>query len=430
MRRTLLALVLGAALVAAAAGTASGAVLSSSYAWSTGFTGSSDSSGFNVPSDGGTHGNCTRKLSGGAAWYTWVSSASDGGATRCYPAQLWAPDYIRGVVARGRFWLDVNPAEIGNSEWLSLMTLSMHPSSLITINVKVNSTGPTAGKPRLILWHVPYEGQGGETRNAYVAFPLRTWVEVTLSVTAGGAVEVRQDGKLILSGQKKDSPGEVQAVHFGGYASGPVHGWVIGNDDLRVQSNGVALPPSSGTTAPRPPSTTAPRTTTPAPAPPAGGSAPSTPAAGTGTAPVGGPGPGLTPIGSTPALTGTAAADNLTGGPSNERLAGRAGPDILFGRGGSDLLMGGAGADRLMAGPGIDHLYGGPDRDVIFGGPGKDLLVGGPGRDGIVGGPGDDRVLAADGAYDLVRCGPGYDRVLGDPGDRVLADCELVQNPR
>jgi hypothetical protein len=415
---------LAAALAAAMASGAAAAALSSSHVWQATFSGSSDSAEFNVPSDGGTHGNCTRRVSNGAAWYTHVSSASDGGATRCYPAQLWEPNYFNGVIARGRFYVDVDPDEVGNDQFFSLMTLSLAPSGLVTLNLKQDSTGPTAGKLRLLLWHVPYAGQGDQTRNTYLAFPLRQWVEVVVTLAPSGAVEVRQNGTLVLTGQKRDAPGQVEAAHFGGYASAPVSGWVVGNDDLRIQANGTSLPPASGGS-PRPaarttaPSTTAPRTTAPRTTTPGS------------TTPVGGPPPPgagpLAPIGSTPALTGDGRANWLRGGAGDERLAGRNGNDVLLGRGGSDLLMGGAGDDRGMAGAGIDHLYGGSGRDLLFGGAGKDLVVGGPGRDGIVSGPGNDRILAADGAYDLVRCGPGDDRVLADGADRVLSDCELVQ---
>lgn len=344
-----------------------------------------------MPSDGGTHGDCTRKLSLGAAWYTHVASASDGDSTRCYPAQVWRPNWFNGVVARGRFYVNVTPSEVGNDEFLSLVTLSLHPDGLVTLNLKVDSTGPTAGKLRLLLWHVPSFGQGDQARPAYVVFPTRQWVEVVMTLSPSGAVEVRQDGRLVLTAQKKDAPGEVEAAHFGGYASAAVSGWTIGNDDLRVQSYGTSLPPIDG-------------------APPAPAPAPSLPA---------------TPA-KRGAILGTAGADRLVGGKLPDRVLGGQGRDTIFGLQGRDTLLGGIGRDRLFGGAGADRLYGGKGDDLMYGGPGSDLLVGGPGRDALVSGPGADTLDAVDGEEDSVRCGPGRDRVTADRIDRVDIQCESV----
>ena len=379
----------------AGAGSALAGPLPSNYVWSTDFSRSSDSAGFNVPSDGGTHGNCTRRVTNGVAWYTHVSSASDGGATRCYPAQVWKPDYFRGVIARGRYYVDVNPAEVGNDEFLSLVTLSLYPTSLVTVNLKVDSTGPTAGRLRLLLWHTPSFGDGDQTRNAYVVFPTRQWVEVVVTLSPAGTVQVFQDGRLVLTALKRDAPGHVEAVHFGGYASAAVSGWTIGNDDLRLQTYGTSLPPVAGGAAP-PPAASAPA------APNARRSLLNHVRGGTGP----------------DKLKGSARRDRIVGGAGGDRMSGFAGRDLLYGGGGDDVLFGGGAADRLAAGPGDD---------IVYGGSGDDRLIGGPGRDAFVGGPGDDLVLSLDGGEDSIRCGPGYDRVIADPADKADIHCESVK---
>lgn len=244
-------LVISALLVAVLglAASASAATLPSTYQWATTFSSASDGAGFSQPA-GSTYGGCRREVSGGAAWYTWTSSGSDN--TRCYPNQTWDPDRFNGIVHTGRYWVDVAPSEIGNSEFFSLATFKMvvgHDwNRVVTLNLKVDTSGPTAGKARLLLWHVPYQGQGIQTRVRTVAFPTRTWVDLAVKISSTGAIEVLQDGQVVLTASKKDAGGGwVSGAHWGGYASPGVRGWKIGNDDLRVRTFGAT------TTAPPPP---------------------------------------------------------------------------------------------------------------------------------------------------------------------------------
>lgn len=248
------------------ASTASAATLALTYQWGTTYSSASDGAGFSLPS-GSSYGGCRREVTGGAGWYTWLSSGSDN--TRCYPTQTWDPDRFNGIIHTGRYYVNLAPAELSSNEFFSLATFKLvmgHDwNRVVTLNLKVDTSGPTAGKARLLLWHVPYQGQGVQTRVKTVAFPLRTWVDIGVKIAPNGAIDVLQDGQVVLTATKKDAGGGwVSGAHWGGYASPGVRNWKIGNDDMRVRSYGstgggtdTAPPPSGGGT-----TTTSPTTST------------------------------------------------------------------------------------------------------------------------------------------------------------------------
>lgn len=399
------------ALCLLASGQADARVLTSP--WQTSFARGFDGADFNHPHSRDA-GGCDRSVRDGAAWYT--HRYSGGGPTRCYPAQVFDPDYMSGLVSRGRFYVDVSAGEITTNSFFSLATFKLiggdYWNTILTLNLTVDSGGPTAGKPRLYLYHVPYQGTGQQERVRGIPFPMRQWVDVVVHMSPSGEVTVHQDGQLVLRATKRDTSGTVYGAHWGGYASADVTGWTVGNDDLYLAPYGASVPsapiPAVGAPAtPAPPAAPAPA----APAPEAASSR--SPRAGRRLAPMW--------------LRGGAGRDRLIGGPRDDRLLGRARGDVLIGRGGLDTLQGGLGDDRLSGGSGGDRVFGGPGRDRLYGGPGRDLLDGGPGRDLLKGGAGNDTLRAVDGHDDLVLCGPGRDRVEADRSDLVADDCEIVR---
>ncbi len=186
-------------------------------------------------------------------------------------------------------------------------------------------------------------------------------------------------------------------------------------------------------------------------------------------------------------LAGGPGLDRVAGGPGDDVLEGAANP--LVGADGADVLVGGEGRDTLSGGPGDDTLAGGPGADSLSGGDGdgdavdygsvrvpvrvsfddvaddgpagerddarsdierlegglgdetvrgtaraerlrgsegEDYLDGAGGTDELDGGLAGDVLRSRDGVPDRVGCGPGIDFAIVDPVDRVLSDCELV----
>lgn len=463
--RTQIAALLGAAALGTSAATAGAAEPS----WSATFSGPTEAAEFSL--SGSDEGKCLREISGGAGRYVWQGSPSGGDPTRCYPIQEFEPNSFDGMRSSGRFWLDLDPGDIDDGRWFSLATFSLVSgtewSRVITLNVKTDTSGPTKGKPRLLLWHVPSKGKGDQERVKYKALPLRTWVHIEMVLEEDGDLTVVQDGDVVLRARKTDAAARVYAAHWGGYASGTLKNWEVRNDDLWVGPD-----ESSSPFAPYTP----PIAPTPAQGPLGPGGATITPNAGSvpGDATAGGRSDGSlgaqgaaaaelrggaprgrflrgTPgrdvlkggiyadfaqgLGAADRIIGGAGADHLMGGGGKDVIHGGKGPDRLFGQGGGDRLFGARGGDLLNGGRGADRLDGGSGRDLLRGGAGTDLLIGGPGRDVIQPGPGmdvvrsgagPDLVMTRDDHRDRVICGAGRDTVRADLLDLVGPDCERV----
>jgi Tol biopolymer transport system component len=126
----------------------------------------------------------------------------------------------------------------------------------------------------------------------------------------------------------------------------------------------------------------------------------------------------------------TATADVLHGTSSGNRICGRGGGDTVYGLGGNDTLFGdrcdapqlASVPGRAAAPPGGDKLLGGRGNDKLYAGGRGDRLNGGPGRDLLHGGAGPDRFFARDGQRDTIMCGFGLDVVRADAKDRLI-DC-------
>lgn len=237
-------------MLAVAPGPAS-ADLPSSYTWGTSFSGS-EMTGF-LGSYYANHGECSVSVAGGAAMYAWRSSASDGASTRCYPVVVW-DDKFSGFRATGRFWADLDRGQLSSNRTFSLGTFKLAPNDWdrpLTLNLVVKSSGPTAGRASLMLYHTPSHGSGTQTRVREVEFPLKTWVTVTVTMTSGGDIEVFQNGQLVIKARKTDAPGHLWGAHWGGYANAALTGWTVGNDDLDVRGLG-APPPAIPDAAPAP----------------------------------------------------------------------------------------------------------------------------------------------------------------------------------
>lgn len=249
------------AILASLAGGAAPALgaLPSSYVWGTSFS-SSETADFTPYYT--SHGQCTVSLSGGSAYYAWKSSASDGQNTRCYPDQLFK-DVFNGFHFSGRFYADVRPSAITSGSTFSLATFKLnrgvHWDRVLTLNLRTASSGPTAGKTSLFLYHTTRASDGTQTFVREMEFPLRTWVAVNLDMSPTGDIQVAQNGQVVLRAKRGDGPGQIDGVHFGGYASAANTGWTIGNDDLSVRGFAaapVALNPGGGAAPVAPPGLT------------------------------------------------------------------------------------------------------------------------------------------------------------------------------
>jgi Ca2+-binding RTX toxin-like protein len=168
--------------------------------------------------------------------------------------------------------------------------------------------------------------------------------------------------------------------------------------------------------------------------------------------------------GAAPVLLGTDGRDTLRGDQGNDDLRGGADNDTLEGGDGADDLRGESGRDRAeyvsadravqvsldgrandgeraerdnvrtdvenVDGGGVqDTFTGSGGRNRLDGGAGEDFVDGRKGIDQLVGGAAVDVVRARDGrTRDTVRCGRGKDFAIVGREDRVLGDCEGVDN--
>lgn len=240
-RRLLLTFMAAVAAFVVLAPARASAALPADFIWKAPFTSSNDAAGFDVASSGDS-GTCDRRVSAGAALYTWRASA--GSSTRCYPSKLWDSG-LSGFRMSGRFYVDVNPNELGPGNFLSLATFKLTGGAdwprVLTLNVRVDSKGSLAGKPRLDLYHTTSQGSGEQRQVRSLAIPLRQWFVVYVAVTPSGAISVRQDGAEVLTARLGSGEGTLYGAHWGGYASSGVTGWTLGNDDLIVQGYGAPV---------------------------------------------------------------------------------------------------------------------------------------------------------------------------------------------
>jgi Ca2+-binding RTX toxin-like protein len=168
--------------------------------------------------------------------------------------------------------------------------------------------------------------------------------------------------------------------------------------------------------------------------------------------------------GAAPVLLGADGGDRLRGDAGNDAMRGGAGDDTLEGGGGADDMRGEGGSDEAeyanadapvrvsldsrandgeraerdnvrtdvenVAGGGVqDTFTGSRGRNRLDGGAGEDFVDGRRGADQLVGGAAIDVVRARDGrTRDTVRCGRGKDFAIVGREDRVLGDCEGVDN--
>jgi hypothetical protein len=77
-------------------------------------------------------------------------------------------------------------------------------------------------------------------------------------------------------------------------------------------------------------------------------------------------------------IIGTPGDDTIIGTEGPDCIVGGAGDDTLIGAGGDDVIVGSDGADRLEGAGGDDILLSGQGTDELLGGDGADVLDGGP----------------------------------------------------
>jgi hypothetical protein len=124
----------------------------------------------------------------------------------------------------------------------------------------------------------------------------------------------------------------------------------------------------------------------------------------------------------------------FTGGPGRDIVAGSSGRDVITTAGGDDLVCGAGGNDEIHGGDGNDEIDGGTGADVLHGDAGSDRLLGRSGNDRLygeagsdylAGGAGEDRYFGGDGddflSDDLYADGPADDYMDGGPGDDTMA---------
>lgn len=114
---------------------------------------------------------------------------------------------------------------------------------------------------------------------------------------------------------------------------------------------------------------------------------------------------------------GTAKSQVLRGTDGEDRLYGLGGNDRLLGFRGNDTLDGGVGNDVVLGGAGDDALIGAAGADRLSGGTNDDSLVAGPGNDVLEGGPG----------LDSFNCGPGRDVVTDLQAGEQASGCEVMR---
>ncbi len=115
-------------------------------------------------------------------------------------------------------------------------------------------------------------------------------------------------------------------------------------------------------------------------------------------------------------LTGNEGANLLIAGGGDDTVSGGAGNDLIYGQDGADTLNGDAGIDYLVGGAGDDVLHGGDNADALYGEDGNDYLDAGSSFDTdiLVGGAGNDTLYAISGQPD-----PEQDLLDGGSGDDV-----------
>lgn len=226
--------------------------------WRATFSSGADGAEFSVPEAGDT-GGCVRAVEEGAAVYRHPDAATSG-TVRCYPVHhfsrlegdAWKDPLEGGFTFSGRFRVSLErPTEADGGQFFSLATFLVAPpaggdgkesewTGLFTVNVDWSGARE---RPELNLFHVPDHGSGDYRQIATAEFPLDRWVRMEIRYGRDNRIEVRQDGRLVMSAEKRRAEGgmpvplgELHAVHFGGYADARISGWEVANDDLEVRA--------------------------------------------------------------------------------------------------------------------------------------------------------------------------------------------------
>ena len=223
--------------------------------WSARFDAPSDGDGFSDPSSSDT-GGCSRSVEDGAAVYRRTGGGPAEGSVRCYPVQMfaareggeWRHPLTGGFRFDGRFRVTLaDPSRIDASRFLSLATFLVAPpggsdggewTGLVTVNLEWDAA---AHALRVNLFHVPGHGEGEYRRVDRAHFPMNRWVRLGVRWHPDDRIELLQDGRVVIEARKRTGdggdpipPGELYAVHFGGYADASLHAWTITNDDLEI----------------------------------------------------------------------------------------------------------------------------------------------------------------------------------------------------
>jgi hypothetical protein len=187
------------------------------------------------------------------AWVTGIGAVGaekDGPNHRGYPTMQLdrvggaaGPGFASPSIVQLWVWLDV---ALAPGQWFSFATLTNDPSTrwqrVVTVNLD------PAGY--VDLFHVPRQDQNDLVlQRTDVAFPLRTWVRLTIYVDlrpSTGAVAVWQGATLIAAahvdpradplqeGLTAPLTDRVEQAHFGLYAPPEVGAATVYNDDITI----------------------------------------------------------------------------------------------------------------------------------------------------------------------------------------------------
>ncbi len=135
-----------------------------------------------------------------------------------------------GAVSTFWLWLDT-PYDFGGGRWLSLFTTNSacdYTEEVITVSLEDSTR-------RLVPAHTTSSGGTLTYSPGAPAFPLRTWVRVTVYINYyAGEMHIWQDGTSVVHATFSRPSHDICQWHWGAYASGDNDNIVLFEDDKSI----------------------------------------------------------------------------------------------------------------------------------------------------------------------------------------------------